>query len=487
MAVNQVRNFVMRVGRIRLLLILMVISLGLWTVFAKLVVPAVIESAYRGESWSFFNRMIRGQAAHPVGDYLRDWDRVTIAGLLGALGFWLVVLALSSPGRIQQFPALYRGVAILALNTLVLLACLEVAAIGVFKISSVVSTPAETEDSPREKVSYYASQDWAAQFWREFKESRRIRYHPYVLYRRAPFTGQTININQDGIRLTPGTDCSAGSYRVFTFGGSPMWGTGSPDWATIAAYLQAGLERLKGGRVCVMNFGESGYVSTQGIIELLVQLESGNVPDLVLFYDGSNDVYSAYQSGRAGVHDGLDRAAIAFTGGRKRAHPLVEWIKESHAFSLLRLMVASLKPVSQTSVKFVNYETMGIDVATLSNSVIQVYLNNYKIVAALAQEYGFQYYFFWAPIIHAGNKPLTSEEQAIKLGEADPALVKLYDSTYRKMELRAPEYGNLYYMAHIFDGYRSLVWIDDTHPSPVGYRMIAQKMLEVVTKRYPLR
>jgi hypothetical protein len=55
------------------------------------------------------------------------------------------------------------------------------------------------------------------------------------------------------------------------------------------------------------------------------------------------------------------------------------------------------------------------------------------------------------------------------------------------MELRAPEYRNLYYMVHIFDGYKPLVWIDDTHPSPVGYQMIAQKMLEVVTKRYSLR
>src|SRR6266849_4077207 len=234
-------------GRFRLWLVLMVISLGLWTVFAKLVVPAVIGSAYRGESWSFLNRMISGQATHPVVDYLQDWDRVTIAGLLSVLGFWLVVLVISNPAVIQWAPSLYQGVAILILNTLLLLSCLEVTAIGVFKIWSVVSKPAETEGSPREKVSYYASQDWAAQFWREFNLSRSTRYHPYVLYRRAPFKGETININDAGIRLTPGADCSAGagSYRVFTFGGSTMWGTGSPDWGTIAAYLQAGLERLK--------------------------------------------------------------------------------------------------------------------------------------------------------------------------------------------------------------------------------------------------
>ena len=35
MLMNHCRNFVMRVGRVRLLLILMLLSLGLWIVFAK--------------------------------------------------------------------------------------------------------------------------------------------------------------------------------------------------------------------------------------------------------------------------------------------------------------------------------------------------------------------------------------------------------------------------------------------------------------------
>ena len=100
---NQGKNLVMTVGVIRLLLVLMVISLGLWIVFAKLVVPAVIESAYRGESWSFLNRMISGQATHPVGDYLQDWDRVTIPGLLSGLGFWLIALVISPPAFYRRF------------------------------------------------------------------------------------------------------------------------------------------------------------------------------------------------------------------------------------------------------------------------------------------------------------------------------------------------------------------------------------------------
>jgi hypothetical protein len=394
---------------------------------------------------------------------------------------------ISSPILVQRVTDFYRGVALLTLNTLVLFACLEVAALGILKIWSVFSNPAEQEESPREKVSYFASQDWAAQFWKEFKLSRRTRYHPYVLWRRAPFQGTTININQDGIRWTPGADYSAGSYKVFAFGGSTMWGTGSPDWGTIPAYLQAGLEALTGTPVGVVNFGESAYVSIQGVIELIRQLESGNVPDLVLFYGSANDIYTAYQTGRAGIHQEFDRIATKFNGEEKRAHPFVDWLKRSYSFSLLKLVVASLKPVSQMNLKLVSYAIMGIDVATLSDSVVQTYLNTYKIVAALAHEYGFQYYFFWAPVIYAGEKPLTSEEQEFKFGMADPALRRLYDAVYQKIAVVAPQYANLDSMVHIFDEYTSLLWIDDTHTTLLGNQLIAQRMIGAVTKRYSLR
>jgi lysophospholipase L1-like esterase len=119
-----------------------------------------------------------------------------------------------------------------------------------------------------------------------------------------------------------------------------VWGTGSPDWATTPAFLQSGLQALKGRPVRVVNFGESGWVSSQGLIELIWQLKSGNYPDLVLFYDGSNDVYAAYQSGRAGVHQNLDEIT-ARMHGQNSPHPVVKWIKGFPLFSFAEYPVAS--------------------------------------------------------------------------------------------------------------------------------------------------
>src|SRR5262245_17291300 len=173
----------------------------------------------------------------------------------------------------------YKIMAILTLNGLVVFVSLELASIAVFKARELLMGPAPRKADLREKSSYYSNQAWAAQYWNEFALSRTQQYRPFLVWRRAPFKGNTINIDQNGVRLTPGASCAANSFKVFTFGGSTMWGTGSPDWGTIPAYLQASLEKLREGPICVVNFGESAYVLTQSVLELFTQLQSGNVPN----------------------------------------------------------------------------------------------------------------------------------------------------------------------------------------------------------------
>ena len=380
---------------------------------------------------------------------------------------------------------LYRAVAILLLNILIVFACFELAARGVFKIASVISKPTEQlvgEGNPRENVSYYASQDWAEQYWHENHRSRRQRYYPYVGWRRAPFKGQTINIDEHGVRLTPGADCRAESFKVFAFGGSEMWGTGSPDWATIPAHLQRGLEQLRPGPVCVMNFAEAAYVSMQDVIMLLMQLRSGNVPDVVLFYTIGSDVYSAYQSGRAGVQENLDQLAAKFER-RPKPHTLMDWLRSTYSYALIGELMGKLSSANPqheepSPSKLVTYKSMGIDMAELSDSIVQQYLGNDKIVSALAQQYGFKYFFFLPPRLIVGNKPLTAEELDMK--RRPEAYYKLFTVVYPTIERESAKYQNFYSLVHIFDGYDSLIYIDDAHVTPIGNQLIAASMLDVI-------
>src|SRR5262249_12341446 len=116
--------------------------------------------------------------------------------------------------------------------------------------------------------------------------------------------------------------------------------------------------------------------------------------------------------------------------------------------------------------------------------VVQDFLGNYKIVNALAQTYGFKYFFFVPPIVSLGNKPLTPEEQEMKDGlESKVALNELFTAVYQNLERESSKYQNLYSMVHIFDPYDSLIWIDAGHVTPIGNHLIAEGMLAVVQGR----
>lgn len=79
-----------------------------------------------------------------------------------------------------------------------------------------------------------------------------------------------------------------------------MFGYEIRDDYTIASWLQ---KLLDSSSYCteVSNFGQIGYVSTQKMLALFVQLKRGNRPDIVIFYDGWNDVASTKQNGTAGL------------------------------------------------------------------------------------------------------------------------------------------------------------------------------------------
>jgi hypothetical protein len=386
--------------------------------------------------------------------------------------------------------SVYKGAGLFVLNALVAFACLELAAIGYSKIHlpGKNENPSEQlvgEGTAREKVSYYASQDWAERYWHEFRLSRKQQFSSFVGWRRAPFKGQTIEVNEDGIRVTPGATCGEGSFKVFMFGASEMWGTGSPNWATIPAHLQRDLHQRRKGAVCVVNFAESAYVSMQGVITLLMQLRSGNVPDVVVFYTLVDDVYSAYQSGRAGVLENLELITAKFEE-RRKPDTWVDRIKNTQTYGLVdmllgKLTVADPRAEKERQTKLVTYETMGVNADELSEAIAMDYLGNYRIVSALAQQYGFQYHYFLPPLITLGNKVLTSEEQEMKRKtEGETSMYKLFDTVYRIMDREAPRYPNLHSMVHVFDSYGSLMFIDESHLTPVGNGVIAEKMLDAI-------
>jgi lysophospholipase L1-like esterase len=377
-------------------------------------------------------------------------------------------------GAGPRFPGLYRTAAVLTLNTIVLLLALEAAAIliGDSRQHGEATTYIHSSEA-RAALSYYQAQDWGRSYWESFAqlENQRERYVPYVVWRRRAFSSETIIVRADGTRATPGAQCGDEAYTVYVYGASTVWGTGSPDWGTIPAYLQAGLAAQRSSPVCVVNYGESGYVSTQDVILFMLHLQRGTIPDVAIFYGGANDLAAATQSAQPAVH--INLADIAGRLEQSR-WPLVRTLGQSAAVTLARdwLGESGATPADQG---------LGARGATLAESVADTYLANIRLAETLGQAYGVQVFFFWRPGIDIGAKPLTREEQAMRDELAaddriDPAL----SADVQQRITQAASVPALTDLSAIFDGIDTLIWIDGLHVTPEGNRLIAAAVLEVI-------
>jgi lysophospholipase L1-like esterase len=256
-----------------------------------------------------------------------------------------------------------------------------------------------------------------------------------------------INVDSAGHRRTVETAVAPGTpdtVRLFFFGGSTMWGTNLRDKATIASVAAQQLAAAvpKGVAVEVTNFGESGYVFTQELIELELQLRSGNVPDVVLFYDGMCDMTAAVQYGAAGTPMNEGNRSREFDFGR------AVWGAETGVGSDLRAASAIGSAVLQR-MQFIQrlFAIVARPAATrppewLARDVARAYAGNAAIVEALSRAYGFRALYVWQPTLYSTTKTPTPFEQSLLskakgdplyliLREMNKTTVPVLDSTMR--------------------------------------------------------
>jgi lysophospholipase L1-like esterase len=385
----------------------------------------------------------------------------------------------------------YRGTAIVLLNTLLVVVTLEVlagAALTVGTSDPVRDVVMRVAKMPNDlirhhylTIPYYERHEWSAGYWREHGESLRKRYEPYVVWRSPSYNGDHLNIDDRGVRTTPGSTCAGGALKIYTFGGSAMWGWGAPDWGTIPAYLQQEVESPSRPSICVVNYGEQAFVSTQELIQLQLRLAAGDVPDVVLFYSGVNDVFAADQVGGPILHQNLQDIATRFD----RTEPsLLRWLLARNAVRLGRMVSSQLGLMRGNRPQTMPEKST----AELADGIIDTYLRGYETVDALSERFGFRYAFFWQPHILAGDKPLTPEERDMPEGlgwvvTLSPRIVELFSRTYDRIAIEAAQHEHMYYLGDVFDETETQVWIDTWgHVTPEGNRLVAERMAASLQK-----
>ncbi len=313
------------------------------------------------------------------------------------------------------------------------------------------------------------------EFWKEFQQSDKVVYHQYVLWRRAPYEGKFISIDEAGIRRTLHTRCDDQSFTIWMFGDSVMWGSAVPNADTIPSLIAQKYENA-GKPACIVNYAEKGWSNTQETIELLQQLKSKHRPDMVLFYDGGTEAFAAYQSGRADVHTNFAMFKSFLENWRKTQGPNFSYLRQTNTYHLLQRIATKISPDQKPQPEPVN----SLDVEKLSAAVIQNYVDNMDVVDVLAKRYGFRAVFAWYPNLAVGHKSMTPAEQRLQRSvyQEFPGLGSMYQAVYKKSEQIKRD--NFYTLADAVDDRQNTLYVGISHMNSEGDQIISDRLFRIL-------
>jgi lysophospholipase L1-like esterase len=340
--------------------------------------------------------------------------------------------------------------------TLVLILLIDATLKSVLSESGRWPTVVDGATSPdRLSAEFFVDSAWAPQHFKELRQARHMRWVSYSYWRRQAFSGETIHIDDRGLRDSWQPEAEA-QLEIWVFGGSTVWGTGARDSHTLPSEIGRRLADL--GRPARMrNFGESGYVSTQGLIRLQRELQSGARPDAVLFYDGVNDVFAALQSGSAGMPQNESERIADF----RATNGLDNWLA---AFPRTLEGVQRLVGVS---------EPPAID--ALAADVAAAWEANIKTIQAMGESHGFDSYFFWQPSIF--QKPELSDVEQRILDASLAAHRDLQLAADAAASAVAARHPMVFDLSQVFSESPSPVYMDFCHLSETGNGRVAAAIL----------
>jgi lysophospholipase L1-like esterase len=141
-------------------------------------------------------------------------------------------------------------------------------------------------------------------------------------------------------------------------------------------------------------------VTTQELLELVLHCSRGKKPDVAIFYDGVNDVYSALQRGRS---DGSPQNRAFWdsyfdTGvdPKRRWHSKLACVRLSQS-ALRRMGLISGEP------RFLAEAYADSLRVELARQIASTYAGNVAMIQDIGRLYGFDTLFFWQPI--TGHQP----------------------------------------------------------------------------------
>ena len=339
------------------------------------------------------------------------------------------------------------------LNVVIWAICLATSVHNVLTSEQIISP----QDLMKASLPNYISVDWALTHFREL-ESLDTRYVSYIGWRRKTFEGRTITIaGSYGQRRTVGpTDATKPS--VYFFGGSTMWGTGADDGHTIPSEFA----QLSGFRV--ENFGETAYTAHQSLMLLIQVLQDGHRPNVVVFYDGVNEVIHKCRTELTPwSHAREYQISLAL---EERGYGLQYMVRPFVAFA--RYISDALFTREYRARSWYNCDSDPTKADRIADNLKQ----DWAIARRLVESYNGKFIGVLQPVVFFSDTKLDH----LKL---DNTQRKQFEVVYPLIKAKMTDQSGLYDFTDVLDR-PEYIYIDFSHVSPNGNRYVAERILKTL-------
>ena len=274
-----------------------------------------------------------------------------------------------------------------------------------------------------------------------------------------------INV-RNGERRTTQADPALGTpIVVWFFGGSAAFGAGQRDQHTIPSELVK-LAKGQGVPLEIHNFAVPATVNWQSAMLLIAQLKRDPKPDLVVIYDGANDlvlqgVLAAQGKGAsdqpASLIDGeldavLSKRAMAHAAGSSSAQTLL--------------------PPSET-----RKPDKELTPAASGELVLSRYSKGVEVIRTFCEVASVPVLIFWQPDLRAKQPQTGADADTLAAVHENEATVKKWTQTSDAARAGLGALG-VTDLSGVFDGQTEPIYWDTVHTNELGSRIVAQRMLK---------
>lgn len=316
--------------------------------------------------------------------------------------------------------------------------------------------------------------EWRWEVFREYSDVTKYQYRPYYVWSLHPYQSATFTVDSAGKRkvLPPPRGYVEDPTHVFLFGGSTMVGMGVPDAWAIPSLLQ---DRV-GGAYRLYNFATPAFVAEQSLHRLVVELARGNIPDVVIFYDGINDACAGtYSPAEPWVHQYIKKYRNVYEDNWTRIY---RWGGESSLRRLLQGIRRRIFGGLHERVAFEQNE-LRARIPELAKQTLEAYEGSIEAVRHISDAYGFETYFFWQPVLF-WKRGKTPEHEQREIEKNSPVLREGVMAVYAEATGQLAEKERVYVLADMFEEVDQPLYWDWAHLGPLGNELVAERIHETL-------